>query len=78
MKAYHNASIDVKDIHRIAQTGFLVARAWSDNGNVSDLSEEPLSLNLEYATTATKNKIVYNFICNMRMANVSPTGIKVM
>lgn len=78
MKGYHNAGIDVKDIHRISQTGFLVARAWSDNGNVSDLSEEPLSLNLEYGSTATKNKIVYNFICNMRNANVSPAGVKVM
>ena len=74
-KALDNSHILCLDLHRIPATGFMVARAWSDRGSVSDLSRMPLSLNLDYASTATKNKIVYNFINTIRIMNVSESGI---
>ena len=74
-KALDNSHVECLDLHRIPETGFLVARAWSDRGSVSDLSKLPLSLNLSYASTSNKNKIVYNFINNVRVMNVSQSGI---
>ena len=74
-KALDNSHIECLDLHRLVATGFVVARAWSDRGSVSDLSINPLSLNLDYASTATVNKIIYNFINQVRIMNVSTAGI---
>ena len=74
-KALDNSHIECLDLHRLVATGFVVARAWSDRGSVSDLSTNPLALNLDYASTATVNKIIYNYINQVRIMNVSTSGI---
>ena len=74
-KALDNSHIECLDLHRIPDTGFVIGRAWSDRNNVSDLSDEPLSLNLDYASTSTINKIIFNYINNVRVLNVSERGV---
>ena len=74
-KALDNSGIQCMNLHRVPETGFMVARAWSDRGSVADLSDKPLVLNLEYDGTAASNKIVYNYTNTVRVMNVSQQGV---
>ena len=77
LKAYDNAKVKCLDLHRIVETGWLVARAWSDRGTVSNLSREPLFLNLDYGSSSSKSKIVYHYMACVRIVQISQMGVKI-
>jgi len=77
LKAYDNANIKCLDLHRVPETGWVFGRAWSDRNSVSDLSKEPLFLNVDYGSSSTMNKIMYHFMSNVRVVSVSNNGVRV-
>ena len=77
LKCYDNAKVKCLDLHRIDKTGWLVGRAWSDRGTVSNLSREPLFLNLDYGSNAVANKIVYHYMACIRIVQISQMGVKI-
>lgn len=60
-----------------AHERFIISRAFAMNGHVADLSTKPLNLRVEYDTTATKQKVYYHYVCNVRNINISNNGVTV-
>jgi hypothetical protein len=74
-KALTNCGVPVRDLQRVPEK-FLISRGFSRYGQVSDLSEQDLSLRVEYSGSA-KVKLFDHFICGLRRMIVSSEGVRV-
>ena len=71
-KALVNIGKPVRNLQRMAEH-FVIARAWSRHGQTADLSEESLSLRIDYGA-ASFQKLFLNFIHHVRRVTISASG----
>jgi hypothetical protein len=67
-KSLVNCGYGVRDIQRVPEK-FLIGRAFSKYGQVSDLNTRDLSLRVEY-TGATEQKLFNHYVCHIRRLQV--------
>jgi len=73
-KAIVNVEEPVRNLHQIAKH-FCVARGLSKYGQIQDLSEQTLSLRLDYNAGATESKIFNNYIYGLRRITINKDGV---
>ncbi len=75
-KAFTNCGFGVRDLQRVPKK-FLIGRAMSRYGQVSDLNSRDLSLRVEYVG-ATKQKMFNHYVCHLRRMVVSNGNVSAM
>ena len=73
-KAIVNVDEPVRNLHQIAKH-FCVARGLSKYGQIQDLSEQTLSLRMDYVAGAVENKIFNNYIYGLRRITINRDGV---
>mgnify|MGYP003627120758 CR=1 FL=1 len=73
-KSLVNCGYGVRNLQRVP-VRFLIGRAFSKYGQVSDLSQRDLSLRIDYRA-ATQAKLFNHYVCHLRRMVVSSSGVQ--
>jgi len=75
-KSLTNCGYGVRDLQRVPER-FLIGRAFSKYGQVSDLHSRDLSLRIEYQG-ATKQKLFNHYVCHIRRMVIAQGRVQMM
>jgi hypothetical protein len=76
-KAIINSGFMVRNLVNLNENSFSFNRAWSAQGQIKDLSDETLSLQISYEG-AVHQKLFVNLVRHIRRINISKNGVRIM
>jgi len=76
-KAIVNVGEKVRNLNNV-KDNFCVARSLTKYGQIMDLSEQSLSIRIDYSSTATQQKLLNNYVYHLRRITINKNGVMVM
>ena len=76
-KGFVNIQVAVRNLQR-PENNFVIARALSAFGHTSNISENDVSLRIEYGSNATRQKTMNCYLCSQRTLVIRNDGMEVM